>query len=138
MKHCLLLLVLLCLSALIACRPGRPINTYTYDLPPAASRKAINSAKMRDIIVKSCVELGWQVQKATPGSIEASLLVRNKHTIVVTIPYTASGYSIQYKDSMNMEYATKKDGTVVIHPNYNNWTMRLDQAIRNKISTYVY
>lgn len=88
---------------------------------------------MEDIkraIVTAGASLGWQMKETSPGNIEATLILR-KHMAKVDIPYSKTGYSIIYKDSMELFY----DGTS-IHTNYNGWIQNLDRAIKNSLSTY--
>ncbi len=136
MKRTLLLLVFALALFAVACRPGRPIGAFAYDVPTAAAHKPITLQQMQDAILKACVTHNWQAREIQPNLIEASIVVRGKHHVTVSIPYTATHYSIKYKSSVNMEYKTKKDGTTVIHPNYNNWVANLDQSIRQNIAAY--
>jgi len=129
MKPILLLAIIVCLFSALACRPSKPINTYSYEIPQATAYKALTTKKMHDIIVKSCIERGWRAVHAGKNILEASIIVRGKHTVVVSIPYTANSYSINYKSSVNMEYKGNK-----IHPNYNNWVHNLDQTIRSHLA----
>jgi hypothetical protein len=46
----------------------------------------------------------------------------------VDVRYTATTYSITYKDSTNLNY---RDGQ--IHKNYNGWIENLDRDIRNEL-----
>ena len=50
------------------------------------------------------------------------------HVAVVDVRYTATTYSITYKDSTNLNY---RDGQ--IHKNYNGWIENLDRDIRNEL-----
>lgn len=138
MKKYLLLTVLLVAMAGIGCRTGQPVGSFAYDFPSAEASKNISDKKMHDIIVKSCTDNNWRVSEPAPRVIEATLVVRNKHTVVVLIPYTANKYSINYKSSTNMEYKTKTDGTTVIHPNYNKWVGILDKSIRTNVASSEY
>ena len=138
MKKYLLLMVLVLALAAIGCRSGRPVGTFAYDFPSAEASKNISEKKMHDAIVKACADTGWRVSEPSPNTIEATIVVRNKHTVVVSIPYTATHYSINYKASTNMEYKAKSDGSAVIHPNYNNWVSRLDKAIRQNVASSGY
>ena len=63
------------------------------------------------------------------NEIEARIIVRGKHTVVVSIPYDTQHFSINYKDSINMNYNEGK-----IHPNYNKWVADLEQALMVNIS----
>ena len=138
MKKYLLLMVLVLALAAIGCRVGQPVGTYAYDFPAAEARKNISEKQMHDAIVKACADTGWRASDAAPNTVEATIMVRNKHTVVVSIPYTATHYSINYEASTNMEYKAKSDGSASIHPNYNNWVSRLDKAIRQNVASSEY
>lgn len=138
MTRLFLLMLLLVALITIGCRPGHSIATYSYNFPPSETNKTLSEKQMHDAIVKACVNNGWRVSMISPGSIEATLMVRNKHTVIVNIPYTPTNYSINYKASTNMEYKVKKDGSTIIHPNYNKWVARLDQSIRNNVAAGEY
>ncbi|NCB23188.1 MAG: hypothetical protein EOM56_10195 [Deltaproteobacteria bacterium] len=138
MKKYLLLMVLVLALAAIGCRFGQPVGTYAYDFPAAEARKNITEKQMHDAIVKACADTGWRATDVAPNTIEATIMVRNKHTVVVSIPYTATHYSINYKASTNMEYKAKSDGSAYIHPNYNNWVSRLDKAVRQNVASSEY
>jgi len=59
----------------------------------------------------------------------ATLVVRNKHTVVADVTYTPEKYSVVYKSSINMKYDIQ-NGVPVIHPFYNDWAKKLVDAIR--------
>ena len=138
MKKYFLLTVLVMTLAAIGCRFGQPVGTFAYDFPSAEASKNISEKKMHDAIVKACADTGWRVSEPSSNTIEATIMVRNKHTVVVSIPYTATHYSINYKASTNMEYKAKSDGSAVIHPNYNKWVGILDKAIRQNVVSSEY
>ena len=138
MKKYLLLMVLVLALAAIGCRSGRSVGNFAYDFPTAGAHKNITENQMHDAIVKACADHSWRVSEPSPNTIEATIVVRNKHTVVVSIPYTATHYNINYKSSINMEYKTKSDGSSSIHPNYNNWVSRLDKAIRQNVASSEY
>lgn len=138
MKKYLLLTVLVMTLAAIGCRFGQPVGTFAYDFPSAEASKNISEKKMHDVILKACTDNNWRVSEQSPNVIEATLMVRNKHTVVVSIPYTATHYSINYKASTSMEYKAKKDGSATIHPNYNKWVGILDKAIRKNVASSEY
>ena len=138
MKKYLLLLVLVLTLAAIGCRAGRPVGSFTYDFPTVRAHNNITENQMHDAIVKACADNNWRVSEPAPNTIEATIVVRNKHTVVVSIPYTATHYSINYKASTNMEYKAKSDGSAVIHPNYNKWVGILDQNIRRNVASSEY
>ena len=138
MKKYLLLMVLVLALGAIGCRFGQPVGTFAYDFPAAEARKNISDKQMHDAIVKACADTGWRATDVAPNTVEATIMVRNKHTVVVSIPYTATHYNINYKSSINMEYKTKSDGSSSIHPNYNKWVGILDKSIRQNVVSSEY
>jgi hypothetical protein len=74
----------------------------------------------------------WTVTSSEPGHVVLSTLVRNKHTVVVDVQFTASSYSVTYRDSVNMNYKLDKD-VPKIHPNYNVWVEQLIAAINAEL-----
>nr|WP_256834309.1 hypothetical protein [Pseudomonas oleovorans] len=51
------------------------------------------------------------------------------HQAEITIPYSASSYSIRYRDSQNLGYKNGK-----IHRNYNKWIHNLDRSIQQELN----
>ena len=96
------------------------------------NKKPLSAEQVRQAIAQAARKNKWIITETANekagGQIEASLLVRNKHTAVVEIPYTAEKYSILYKNSVNMNYASCNN-TRYIHRNYNVWVNRLQSAI---------
>ncbi|MCU7806763.1 MAG: hypothetical protein KZQ73_02690 [Candidatus Thiodiazotropha sp. (ex Semelilucina semeliformis)] len=111
---------------LIGCRTA-PVYNVT-DAPVNASSK-VSATDVKKAIMSAGAGLGWQMKEVKPGHIVGSLFLR-KHSAVVDIPFTASGYSIQYKDSTELGY----DGSN-IHGNYNGWIQNLDRSIQARIAS---
>jgi hypothetical protein len=106
---------------------GTPIyNVQSAAIPasPAATMENIEKA-----IIRAGLTLGWQVTPREPGKAEAVLVLRT-HRAVVDITYDTKSYSINYKDSINLDYDAQ-DKT--IHSNYNGWIRNLDKAIRAQV-----
>jgi hypothetical protein len=91
----------------------------------------ITMDKMKESIIKGSIQRGWKPNIIDEGLIESSIVVRNKHTVVVMIPYTVSGYKIEYKNSRNMKY-NKESNT--IHGRYAGWIENLTHSIDTQIS----
>lgn len=122
--------VLLLLSAMVGCRTTQLHSPIMSNVPVQ-----LNEQQIQKSIMKGCIEAGWTPRLVADNTIEASILVRGKHTVVVSIPYSHTGYQINYKDSTNMEYKMAgKDGMPAIHPNYNKWVARLRQIIDRNLS----
>ena len=93
-----------------------------------ASGKALTNEQIKTAIIRAGTALGWQVKAEGPGKIVATLYVR-KHTAVVEIPYSPSGYSINYLSSVNLD---EEGGQ--IHKNYNGWIQNLTRGINSQLS----
>jgi len=79
--------------------------------------------------------LGWQMKIVKPGLIIGTLYLRT-HMAKVNITYDTKSYSINYKDSTNLDYKTNSsshDGQDVIHSNYNGWIQNLNNAIHQQV-----
>jgi hypothetical protein len=87
----------------------------------------MTAADIRDAIVLAAAHKGWTTKDIEPGLLEATLQVR-QHVAVVAIPYSATSYGINYKDSVMLRY---DDGE--IHGNYNRWISNLKRQIERQI-----
>ena len=92
-----------------------------------------SNATLEDVskaIIRAGVGLGWQMTPQKPGVMQGRLALR-EHVAVVDIKYNNKSYSIDYKDSTNLNY----DGAQQkIHRNYNGWVQNLDKAIQAQLS----
>lgn len=104
------------------------INHESVEVTPARTG-AGDAQRVQQAIVAAGMQRNWNVRPLGDGEMEASLLVRGKHTVVVGIRYTASQFSLVYKSSVNMNFETR-DGQPLIHPNYNKWVNDLKQGIQ--------
>jgi len=84
--------------------------------------------QVKKAIITAGAGLGWNIKTQSPGHLIGTLNLR-KHTAIVDIKYTTENFSINYKDSTNLNY----DGTN-IHKNYNGWIQNLEKAIIVQIS----
>ena len=100
----------------------------------ATVQEGFTAQDVRAAIIKGCVAKNWSPVEIDSFTIEAAITVSAKYIVVVSIPYNATAYAINYKSSVNMNYRANKDGTFSIHPRYNNWVGDLDQAIRARIA----
>lgn len=95
----------------------------------SAVGKSVSADQVKQAIVVAATSKGWTTSLDQSGAIVATLIVRNKHKIVVTIPYAEDKFSVLYRDSSNMNY-----NNGVIHPHYNSWVQNLITAIRSELS----
>jgi hypothetical protein len=118
------------------------------------SGKPVTADQVRDAIIKGAANKEWQVTRS-PNSdlLSAKIVVRNKHTVVVSIPYSAERFSIKYESSINMNYKLSDGpsapnvgyaqynnpaqgipaGTPLIHPGYNSWVNYLLISIKDEL-----
>ena len=123
-----ILLVFALALLLGACRTAPVI----YEVKDATVTTNVPNASKEDVrkaIMRAGAGLGWQMADNGPNAMIGTLLLRT-HKAVVDIPYSATQYSITYKDSTNLNYNGKS-----IHSNYNGWIQNLDKAIRAQLTT---
>ena len=76
----------------------------------------------------------WTASGDSPGTLQLTTVVRGKHTVVINVTFDTKTYSIRYASSINLNYKKKaKDGTEIIHPNYNVWVAQLRHAIDTEL-----
>lgn len=118
------ILVALGMLLLVAGCTSRPIVNVTDRPVVTAPGRQLTDAQVQYAIVSAGTGLGWVMTPVSPGLISGRLSLRD-HVAVVDVRYTATTYSITYKDSTNLNY---QDGQ--IHKNYNGWIENLDRDIR--------
>jgi len=114
-------------AALAGCNT-MPIQNVSDAPVTTATGKRLSENQVRDAIVRAGAALGWQMKEERPGMLVGTLNLR-KHVAVVSIPYTANSYSVQYRSSVNLD---EKDGQ--IHKNYNGWIQNLTRGINAQLS----
>lgn len=112
----------------VACTAAPIVNVQ--NAPVAASKPNPTLDDVSKAIVRAGVGLGWQMTPQKPGHMQGRLALR-EHVAVVDIKYDTKSYSIDYKDSTNLNYDGQKGQ---IHRNYNGWVQRLDNAIRSQLT----
>lgn len=91
------------------------------------SGKTLTADQVRVAIVGAGTGLGWTMAPTAPGLLTGRISLRG-HTAQIDVRYTATTYSILYKDSTNLQYV---DGQ--IHRNYNGWIENLNRDIRGNL-----
>jgi hypothetical protein len=140
-------------SAAYAREPVPVVNHI--DVPVmTGSGKPVTADQVRDAIIKGGEKKDWAVTRS-PNSelLSAKIVVRNKHTVVVSISYSAERFSIKYQDSINMNFKladgpampsvgyaqymnappSTPAGTPLIHPGYNSWVNYLLMSIQEEL-----
>ena len=120
-RFALIVALLLC----VASCTSKPVMNIENRTPTSAVR---NEDDMRRAILAALQSRQWTVERDDRGNIMA-LIQRRSHQAEITIPYSASSYSIHYRDSQNLGY---KDGK--IHRNYNKWIHNLDRSIQQELN----
>jgi hypothetical protein len=150
----ILLMTLVTASAASYAREPVPIVDYN-DVPIlTSSGKPVTAEQVRAGITTAASNLRWEVSKSpSQDLLAATLHVRGKHTVIVSIPYSVEKYSIRYESSVNMKYrpadttpamnyspgaaaqTTRATMTpALIHPYYNRWVQELLQSIKNEMN----
>lgn len=114
-------------AALAGCTVA-PIMNVSDVAATSASGQALSHDQVRSAIIRAGAALGWQMKDEGANMLVGTLQLR-KHTAVVEIPYSAKGYSIKYRSSINLD---EKDGN--IHKNYNGWIQNLTRGINSQLS----
>ncbi len=112
---------------LVACT-GQPIRNVE-NAPINVSSPNYDLSDVTKGIQRAGAGLGWQMKEATPGHIVGTLYLRT-HVAVVDIVYTLDEYSVNYKNSTNLNY---DPGNNTIHKNYNGWIQNLTNAINAQL-----
>lgn len=123
------LIVSLVMVTAAEAREAVPIINYENQLVA----KPLTIEQVKQAIVSAAAMNSWTITKGpTENSVTATLVVRNKHTVIVNITYTKESFSVVYAGSINMKYQPNA-GTGVIHPFYNKWTRDLVDTIQANI-----
>ncbi len=144
------LLFLAVLACVVLARPAiardlAPVINYDNIAVVAGAGKTLTVERVKQAIQTGATARGWSIAQAADGKMVATLIVHSKHSVSVEIGYTADRYSLHYKDSLNMKFAstapsrkngvgpavpTEENGQPVIHPNYNKWVLQLRESIQ--------
>ena len=106
--------------------PSLPGCTRTAVLhqPPPVSFVSRSTDEVEAAILAGARKRKWIPTKVRDGVIDATLYLRT-HVAVVRIEYGADSFTVRYLRSEQLNYKRRKDGTEVIHPNYNSWVRNL-------------
>ncbi|ELC5004831.1 hypothetical protein RJK40_004427 [Salmonella enterica] len=110
-------------GALTGCAHTTPIDQIHSTVSAGHTAEQVKMA-----ILKAGQKRDWIMTEAGPGVIKGRLQARG-HSAQVSIPYSASSYSINYESSLNLKAADGK-----IHKNYNRWVNNLDHDIQLNLS----
>ena len=126
MKQKLKIVVLALLGwlVIVGCSTTRVYNPGTQQIRTQSSAEVVYRS-IRDV----GDERGWYIRKIKPGVAQGKIALRS-HVAVIRITYSRSAYRIQYVQSRNLKYNTRK-GT--IHQKYNGWIRNLENAINARL-----
>lgn len=113
------------------------------------SGKQPTAAEFKAAVARAGAARRWVISDGENNTLVATMVVRQRHTLSVTIAQMPTTFSVTYRDSINLNYG-KSDLAVpdptapfntkivsgdqyVIHPNYNKWVRELVLAIRNEL-----
>jgi hypothetical protein len=113
----------------VACTTAPVMNVQ--NAPVDISKASPTLDDVSKAIIRAGAGLGWHMTPQKPGLMQGRLALRS-HVAVVDIKYDRKSYSIEYKDSTNLNYDAAKGE---IHRNYNGWIQNLDKAIQAQLST---
>lgn len=117
-------LIVLALVTTVSCTSKR-MYTPNRIIPATISA---DQDQVKQAILKNLVARKWEVQRISPGLIQAQITVRQEFHAEIDIEYSASFYKIVYRDSRDLDY---KDGK--IHKNYIRWVRLLDKGILREL-----
>ena len=136
MKHLKTLLLItftLICAAAQAARPPVPLINYADIAITTTSGSMPSADQFKQAVIDGGRTKEWIVSQQPDGKLLAMIAVRGKHTVSVEISFSANKYSLQYKNSTNMQY-NDNNGSPMIHPFYNVWVKNLTEAIRIELS----
>ena len=120
------LLLVVTFAALAGCTSA-PIRNVSDAPVVTGSGKAVTADQVRTAILGAGKGLGWSMTPADPGLVVGRITLRG-HTAVIDVRYTPKTFSIQYKDSIDLNYQNGQ-----IHKNYNGWIENLERDIRGNL-----
>ncbi len=112
---------------------AKPIqNMIDVPVPANIDGSSKSLEQVKNGIIAGCKYKRWTPVEEEPGKISCSISVRAKHYAEVEITHTESSYSINYRDSRDLDYNEEKQK---IHRNYNKWIILLSEAIQTELAS---
>jgi hypothetical protein len=103
-----------------------------FENEPILLTPAKNAEKIvHDSVVKAATGRDWRVLNDTPKAIRLYLNIRNKHQLTVEVKIDGNNVSVDYINSVNLNYTKDGEGRESIHPSYRKWVRVL---LRNAAS----
>jgi len=95
------------------------------------SGKPATAAEIKRAFMVGGTRRGWTFADAEPGKMVCTIVVRT-HTLVMDLAYEDGKYSLNYKNSINLDYKDT-DGKKTIHRSYVNWNTYLMKDARAEL-----
>jgi hypothetical protein len=125
-------LLLVAAVAVAGCRAETVYNPTDVAYAPAATAtQALTQTDYKNAIIRAGTQRGWTFEDAGPGHLIGNIAVRGKHFATVDVFYDTDSFTINYKNSRNLEYDPAKNE---IHTNYNSWIRNLQQDIQAEVT----
>ena len=102
MKKNILCLILVGLF-IVGCSKYVKIQTYEFDI-----NETVTKEQVKDAILTGCKGRHWTTEEKDENTISARLISRSKYKVYIDIVYDASGYKIEYVDSVNLNATEDK------------------------------
>lgn len=109
-----------------------PLQDVGRTLLVSTSSVPLTLVNVRAAIINGGQTLGWQILGDDPNRLTLKYNKQGKHEVVVAVIYDASGFELKYIDSTSMNFSDK-NGTQMIHPNYNRWVQNLTKGISSSL-----
>ena len=126
MKSCLMALAIVGVVGSASTAQSANLN----DPEPSLWDCELSQEQVLQGITAGLIGRGWSViENNGQGNLVAQIIVRAKHTLIVDIAYDDQSFDINYKDSDNLEFRIRRNGTANIHRNANSWMNNVREDI---------
>lgn len=120
-----------------------PVENFLNQPAVTASGNVLSVEQIDAAIRAAAGQKNWTIVKTTSGAMIASYAWKaNKHMISVEISVTPGQYTLEYNNSINMNYSISNgrygipEGQPIIHPYYNRFVNELRDSIRVELRKY--
>jgi len=119
-------LLLIIAVALTTSNTAEARSTVLRDPQPVTFGCQLPMKTVQHALKKAFINRGWTIKWVGNGHLIGKIVVRNKHTLVVSVKYNTRRFDIDYKNSINLKYRVK-DGVQIIHPNAVKWMQNVNK-----------
>lgn len=123
---------LIFILALVIASCHQSIPMVNVENAPLKAPQGTTMDRITEAILASGVNRGWKMTVLKPGLIRGKIVVNDKHTVEVDITYNEKDFSINYVNSINMNY-NFSNSVYYIHPKYNRWVNILKEDIQDQM-----